>query len=102
MNDNELYSIPLDITDIITICESYNKLGNNIQYQLQSILDLGINESIKSGFVKRESLPFIKLFLETLQRNPYFGDSADQAKEFLFLIKEFEHNNPLKFNLTLN
>lgn len=66
------YNIPLDITDIITICREYNKLGWKIQAQVEYILEFGVEDSIKNNFVKQESLLHIKDFLERICDNPYF------------------------------
>lgn len=87
------FSIPLDISDIISICKEYNKLGWQIQDQVESILELGMNESIKSGKVKRESLPFIKQFLQQIVKNAYFGDAVSQAQDCIQLIKGYELEN---------
>jgi len=83
------YSIPLDITDIITICREYNKLGWKIQAQVESILEFGVEDSIKNNFVKQESLIHIKDFLERICDNPYFGDATTQATEVIYLIKSY-------------
>lgn len=89
-NDEE-YSIPLCIDDIISICREYNKLGGNIQNQVETILDLGIEDSIKAGSVKRESLPHIKDFLKQITKNVYFGDATAQAEECIYLIENFQN-----------
>jgi hypothetical protein len=88
----EEFSIPLDISDIINICREYNKLGWNIQYQMNSILEHGIDESIKNGILTKEALPHIKDFLRCICQNPYFGDSRDQSLELIELIKFFEES----------
>lgn len=88
-DQDEEFSIPLDISDIINICREYNKLGWQIQNQVENILEVGVEESIKSGNVKRESLPHIKSFLSAIMNNSYFGDAAWQAKECMFLIDEY-------------
>ena len=38
VSHDEEYSIPLDISDIISICREYNKLGWQIQNQVENIL----------------------------------------------------------------
>ena len=102
LNEEE-YSIPLNISDIIEICKEYNKLGYNIQSQMDSILNIGIEQSIISGILKKESLPHIKYFLTTIYDNSYFGDASFQAKECLFLIDLFfENNNNKDFSYELN
>ena len=99
--EDEFSNIPLCINDIISICMEYNKLGYNIQHQINNIVELGVDESIKSEVVKVEALPYIKDFLYSITRNPYFGEAIDQAKECIFLIKEYESVNK-KNNLLLN
>ena len=86
----EEYSIPLDISDIISICKEFNKLGWQIQNQVENILEVGVEESIKSGIVKQQSLPYIKSFLYAVSKNAYFGDAVAQAKECINLISEYE------------
>jgi len=87
------YSIPLDISDIISICREYNKLGWQIQNQVENILEVGVEESIKNGNVKRESLPHIKHFLHSICQNAYFGDAVSQAHDCIRLIVDFESKN---------
>lgn len=94
-NDNDEYSIPLDISDIITICREYNKLGWQIQNQVENILEVGVEESIKSGNVKKESLPHIKSFLQQIMKNAYFGDAVSQANDCIRLIQEYEDKHCL-------
>jgi len=84
------YSIPLDITDILAICREYNKLGWQIQNQVDSILEVGVEESIKSGNVKQQALPLIKDFLHRICENAYFGDAVSQAQDCIELIREYE------------
>ena len=90
---DEEYSIPLDISDIITVCREFNKLGWNIQNQVEQILEVGVQESIKSGNVKRESLPHIKSFLKSISQNAYFGDAVTQAHDCIRLIQSYESDN---------
>jgi hypothetical protein len=100
-NKDEEFSIPLDISDIINICREFNKLGWQIQNQVENILEIGVEESIKSGFVKQQSLPHIKSFLKAICQNPYFGEAILQAKEVIYLISEFESKNKDK-NISFN
>lgn len=95
-NNEEEFSIPIDITDILNICKEYNKLGWQIQRQIENILEVGIEESIKSGLVKKESLSHIKNFLLAIGKNPYFGDAVSQAHDCINLISEYEEKNKLK------
>lgn len=86
----EEFSIPLDISDIISICREFNKLGWHIQSQIETILEVGVEESIKSGIVKQQSLPHIKSFLYSISKNAYFGDAVTQAQECIQMIVEYE------------
>lgn len=99
-NQEEEYSIPLDISDIIAICREFNKLGWQIQNQVENILEVGVEESIKSGIVKPQSLPHIKSFLHAISRNAYFGDAVSQAEECICLIEEYEavYKSPIALN----
>lgn len=87
---DEEYSIPLNISEIIFICKEFNKLGINLQNQVENLLEFGVEESIKNGFVKQQSLPLIKNFLNLICENQYFGDAASQAKDCIKLINAFE------------
>lgn len=98
----EEYSIPLDISDIINICREYNQLGWNIQSQVENILESGVDEAIKTGTVKRESLPKIKSFLKAISRNAYFGDAVSQAHDCIRLIQEHEAVNKVAIQVNLN
>jgi hypothetical protein len=95
-NEDEGYSIPLDISDIIDICREFNKLGWQIQNQVENILEVGVEESIKSGKVKQQSLPHIKSFLRAICSNPYFGDAVSQASDCIQLIIEYEKCHKIK------
>jgi hypothetical protein len=92
VDSNEEFSIPLDISDIINICREYSNLGWQVQNQVEQILEVGVEESIKSGFVKKESLPHIKNFLISIHSNPYWGDASAQADICVKLISKYELN----------
>ena len=94
------FSTPLDISDIIAICQEYNKLGWQIQTQTQYIIENGVEESIKTGIVAKKSLPLIKNFLRQISNNVYFGDAIAQAQECIDLIDLFLEKNTN--NLTMN
>lgn len=85
----EEFSIPLNISDIISICREFSKLSWKVQSQVENILELGVEEAIKIGIVKQESLPHIKDFLLSICQNPYFGDAILQAEECIFLIDDY-------------
>lgn len=99
---DEEYSIPLDISDILLICREYNKLGWQIQNQVDSILEVGVEESIRSGNVRKESLPHIKHFLQRICQNAYFGDAVAQAQSCIELIKEYEEKYNVKYVVNFN
>lgn len=90
------FSIPLDISDIISICRDFNSLGWQIQQQVENILEVGVEESIKSGNVKKESLPRIKFFLKKICDNAYFGDAVSQAEDCIRLIEDYEEKYQLR------
>ena len=92
-HEEEEYSIPIDISDIINICREFTKLTWQMQNQIDNILEMGVEESIKSGAVQRTSLPHIKSFLMRICDNSYFGDATFQAKETLYLIDFYLENN---------
>jgi len=102
IDSEEEYSIPLDISDIINICREYNKLGWKIQNQVENILEVGVEESIKQGIVNKESLPQITSFLKSISRNAYFGDAVSQSNDCIKLIREYEHLNKIKMSPEFN
>lgn len=89
----EEYSIPLCIDDIISICKEYSKLGWQIQTQMESILECGVEEAIRNNSVQRASLPHIKAFLLKICDNPYFGDAVSLAHDCIALIQKYEDDN---------
>ena len=86
VKDEEL-TIPLDISDIISICKEFSKLGYKIQNQVESIIEVGVTESIKLGIVDETSLLHIEDFLKQIVKNPYFGEAVLQAEDCLYVIK---------------
>jgi hypothetical protein len=92
--DDDVFNIPLCIDDIIFICREYAKLGWQIQNQIEDILEVGVEEVIRNGSVKKTSLPHIKNFLIQITKNPYFGDAASQSDDCIKLIQQYEeiHN----------
>jgi hypothetical protein len=92
------FSIPLDISDILSICKEYNKLGWQIQKQVENILEFGVEDCIKYQYVKKESLLHIKNFLIAISKNPYFGDAVSQASDCLEIIRE--HEEKVKYQST--
>ena len=98
----EEFSNPLDISDIISICRDFNSLGWQIQQQVEHILEVGVEESIKSGFVKQESLPHIKRFLRKICNNAYFGDAVSQAQDCIELIHNYEEKYKIQYASNYN
>lgn len=94
---DEEYSIPLDISDIISICKDFNSLGWQVQTQIDNILENGVEASIRNGSVKQESLPRIKYFLRRICVNAYFGDAVSQAQDCLKLIKQYEEKYQVRY-----
>lgn len=92
----EEFSIPIDISDIINICREYNKLGWQIQNQVESILEVGIEASIKANILKKESLSHIKNFLKHITDNAYFGDAVTQSEDCIKLIEAYESKHKVK------
>lgn len=101
-DQSEELDIPIDLSDIISICREYNKLGWQIQQQVENILEIGVEEAIKSGYVRKESLPFIKSFLKAIAQNVYFGDAVSQADECVKLIQQYEMINKIKYEERYN
>lgn len=95
----ETFSNPIDISDIISVCKEYSKLGWKVQSQVECIMEIGIDEAIKSNAVTVASLPHIKDFLQQISQNPYFGDACDQAVDCIHLIDMFEDTNPTLFQI---
>ena len=88
--EEEEYSIPIDISDIINICREFTKLTWQMQNQIDSILEAGVEEAVNSGSVQRASLPHIKDFLMRICDNPYFGDAVSQSYDCIKLIQQYE------------
>lgn len=94
--DDEYSTIPLCIDDIISICKEYAILGQSIQQQIEGIIEVGVEEAVRTGSVKQQSLPHIKSFLQAVVSNPYFGDASSQARDCLLAIKSFESKRQSK------
>ena len=90
VKDDEYSNIPLCLDDLMNICKEYNKLGWQIQNQVENIVEMGIEEAIKSNIVKQEALPYIKDFLISIRNNPYFGEAGSQADDCIKLIQQFQ------------
>jgi hypothetical protein len=90
----EAFDIPLDISDIISICREYSKLGFQMQQQVELIMDLGISDAINSKAVSASALPHLKHWLQQVIRNPLFGDAGDQAAETVRAIEDYQELHP--------
>src|SRR5208283_4040239 len=95
--EDEEFSIPLDISDIISICKDFNSLGWQVQTQIDNILENGVEESIRNGSVKQDSLPRIKYFLRRICGNVYFGEAVEQAQDVILLIKQYEDKYQVRY-----
>lgn len=101
-DSNEDFSTPLNINDLLEICKEFNKLGWQIQSQMEHLLELGIEDAIKSGFVKYQSLPHIKQFLKSINNNPLFGDASQIAADLVIEISCYEQQNNKINQINLN
>ena len=95
-SDDEEFGIPLSISDIINICRDFNQLGWQVQNRIEYILENGIEDSINEGYIKIESLPHIKYFLQQISRSP-FGDGSLEAEECLALIFMYEEKHNINY-----
>jgi hypothetical protein len=89
-SNDDGFSIPLCLDDIISICKEFSQLGNQIQSKIENILDMGVEDAINSGKVEQKYLPYIKFFLNKIIANPYFGEAGSQAEDCLRLIYLYE------------
>lgn len=101
-NEDDKFDIPLDISDIMSVCKEYSKLGWQIQKQIEYITEAGIENSIRNGTVKISSLILIKDFFYKICENAWFGDAADQANDCITLIEDFELRHPELFMTKIN
>ena len=86
--------LPLDISDIITVCKEYNRLGHNMQHQVEIIIEYGIETAMDQHLIDIAALPLIKDFLKGIASNPLYGDAQSQASELVQLIRYFEKARP--------
>jgi hypothetical protein len=100
-NDEE-FSNPLCIDDILVVCREFATLGWNIQQQVESILELGITEAIETNSIKQEALPHIKSFLQRIVSNGLFGEACLLAQDCLNEIAVWELKHQSKVVSTLN
>lgn len=91
---DDTFDIPIDINDIIEICKEYSKLGFKIQYQIQNIMEFGVQHCLDNHLIYISSLPLIKDFLNSICANAWFGDACLQANDCIALIEDYELKNP--------
>jgi hypothetical protein len=92
----ETFENPLSISDIISICREYTKLGYQMQQQVETITELGVEDAINSKAVSAAALPHLKHWLQQVIRNPYFGEAGDQAAETVRAIEDYQEANPIR------
>jgi hypothetical protein len=87
--EEEDFEIPLDIEDVISICREYNKLGWQLQNQTEAILNMGVEEALTSGYVKKEALPHVKEFLQQVITSISVGGAVSQASDCIDIINQY-------------
>jgi hypothetical protein len=93
-SSSEELSLPLDMSDILSACKDYSKLGWQIQNQIEEILDLGVEEAMMAGLVSATSLPHIREFLKQIAANPLWEEAGYQANEAIGKIDEYLEKYP--------
>jgi hypothetical protein len=93
--EQDTLDIPIDLSDLISLCEAYSQMTRTMQYQANELIELGIDNALKTRAVSASSLPHIKSFLQQIMRNPLFGDAVAQAQEAIWLIEEWQLANPI-------
>jgi hypothetical protein len=93
--EQETLDIPIGLSDLISLCQAYTEMTWQIRQQANDLIELGIDDALKTQAVSASSLPHIKSFLQQVQRNPYFGDAVAQAQEAIWLIEEWQLANPI-------
>lgn len=86
---NEQYDIPIDVSDLLTLCKRFSQLGWKIQSQVEYVVENGLEEALESGVITADSLPHIRSFLKLICENVYFGDAADQCLDVLTKLDDF-------------
>jgi hypothetical protein len=90
----EIFSNPIDLSEVLSICKHFSLLGYNVQHQIELITEIGIDEAVKSGAISLAALPHIKDFLHQISQNFLLGDAANQAVGLLYLIDAYELSHP--------
>lgn len=92
--DQDAFSTPLHISDLLSLCKSYHQLGYSIQSQVETIVEIGIEEAIRTGAVNPIALPHIKAFLRSIADEQLYGDAASIALDCVCLIELYEDRHP--------
>jgi hypothetical protein len=92
--NQDAFSLPLHISDLLSLCKSYHQLGYSIQSQVEMIVEIGIEEAINSGAVDPVALPHIKHFLRSIAEQQLWGEAADIALDCVCLIELYEDKHP--------
>jgi len=95
--DDETYNIPIDISDILSVCREYSQLGHNIQHQIEQMMEVGVEEAVNSGMIKAQVLPLIREFLKSICGNCFFGDACDQSFALIMMIDDYTMKHPQLF-----
>jgi len=98
----ETFSNPIDLQDIINVCQNYSQLGQSIQWQVSCLMDIGVEEAVRSNQVSIAALPHIRSFLQQIEKTVYFGDACELASELIFKIDLFEDENQSLFHGSAN
>jgi hypothetical protein len=94
MRSADHFDVPLDLTDVLTVCREFSRLGYNIQAQIELLIDHGVENAINQQLIKRSSLPYIRSFLRTIVDAQYFGEAGSKADDLITEIDFFIHRNP--------
>jgi hypothetical protein len=86
--------IPLDLSDLLTVCREYTKLGLNLQHQVEILIEYGVDTAINQRLVSRSALPHIRAFLKVIGSSWVFGDSSLQASDLIDAIDCYQHQHP--------
>lgn len=97
VSNDETYNIPIDISDILTVCREYSQLGYNIQHQIEQMMEVGVEEAVNSGMIKAQVLPLIRSFLQSICANCFFGDACDQAYSAIMMLDDYTMKYPQLF-----
>lgn len=100
--DEYTLDIPIDISDILTVCREYSQLGWQMQQQLEYVMEVGIEEAISSGKVNANVIPLMRDFLRVICQNAFFGDASDQSYQAIMMLDDYVAKHPFLFGGTKN